>query len=326
MSRRTFVCYRLAGMVLTVWVVLTVAFAVIETTTDPMKIRVARAAAMSGRNSTEAVNTYLAATNQDAPVLRRYADWLVGVATFDLGRSFSENAPVSALVADRLAFTLVYFVPALVFAVVAGTATRLYTVAAEGTRLHRLTDGVSYVAVSIPMFLFAYVLKWWVLPSYYVATGDEVAYVASAGPLAPANLQAAVYPAVVMGLYLFGIQLRHSRTVLGEYASAKFVKTARMKGSGVWRVGRHIFRNAMVSVLSLFFVDLLGAVLLAVVVLEAVANVPGFGSLTLAAMRGGHDLPLMLGVSLFPVVLGVVANFLQDVGFVLLYPRIDAED
>lgn len=43
-------------------------------------------------------------------------------------------------------------------------------------------------------------------------------------------------------------------------------------------------------------------------------------------MRGGHDLPLMLGVALFPVVLGVVANFLQDVGFALLYPRIDAED
>nr|WP_240147508.1 ABC transporter permease subunit [Halorussus sp. JP-T4] len=202
----------------------------------------------------------------------------------------------------------------------------MYTVATESSSFGRLTDGLSYIGVSIPIFLFAYLLKWWVLPYYFVATGDEITYFSSRSPLAPANLQAAVYPAAVMGLYLFGIQLRHAGTELGEYASAQFVKTARGKGAGVWRVGRHIVRNTVVSLLSLFFVDLLGMVLVAIVVVEAVAGVPGLGTLTLGAMQGGHDLPLMLGVSLLPVVLGVVANFAQDIGYALLYPHVDVEE
>ena len=313
-------------MVVTVWVVLTIGFAFVSSVTDPQVYRVMTAAALSGENATKAKNAYLAATNQNLPVAERYANWMSSVLTLDLGWSFSYEAPVWSVLVNHLEFTLTYFVPALAFAVVAGTAVRMYTVAAENSRFDRLTTGLSYLGVSLPIFLFAYLLKWWVLPYYFLATGDEITYFYSRGPLAPANLQAAVYPATVMGLYLFGIQLRHAGTELGEYSSAQFVKTARGKGAGVWRVGRHIVRNTLVSLLSLFFVDLLGMVLVAIVVVEAVAGVPGFGSLTLQAMQDTHDLPLMLGVSLLPVVLGVVANFTQDIGYALLYPHVDVEE
>lgn len=326
MSRRAFVLRRLAGMVVTVWAVLTIGFAFVTSVADPQRYRIGNSVAMSGGNATEAVNAYLAATNQNVPVTQRYVDWLSGLLALDLGWSFSYEAPVRSVLVDHVEFTLAYFLPALAFAVLAGTAVRMYTVAAESGRLDRLTDGLSYLGVSVPIFLFAYLLKWWVLPYYFLATGDEITYNASLSPLAAPNLQAAVYPAAVMGLYLFGVQLRHAGTELGEYASAQFVKTARGKGAGAWRVGRHMARNAVVSLLSLFAVDLFGMVLVAIVVVEAVAGVPGFGTLTLRAMQGGHDLPLMLGVSLLPVVLGVVANVAQDVGYALLYPRVDVEE
>lgn len=321
MSRRSFVVRRLVGMVVAVWLVLTTAFAFVVSTDDPIQYEVGRQAAMRGEDPTQAVNTYLAATNQNLPVLERYVNWLSGIVRLELGWSFSHEASVASLLVDHLAFTLVYFVPALLFAVVAGTGIRLYTVAAEESRLDRLTDGFSYVSVSVPVFLFAYVLKRY----YFTLTSDEVNYLVSAGPLAPPNLQAAVFPAAVMGLYLFGIQLRYAGAELGEYASAEFVKTARVKGSSVWRVGRHVFRNAMVSLLSLFFTDLFGMVLVAIYVVESIADVPGFGGLTLTAMTGGHDLPLMLGVTLLPAVLGVVANFVRDLGYALFYPRVELE-
>lgn len=310
-------------MSITVWVVLTVAFVVVAFTTDPGKLAVGMTAAQSGQDPSAAVNAYLAATNQNVPVLHRYVNWLTGLVTFNLGWSFTYDAPVASLLLDRFAYTLVYFVPALLFAVVAGTGIRVYTVAAESSRLDRLTDGISYVGVSVPVFLFAYMLKWWVLPYYYVTTNDEIAYYVSVGPLAPENVQAAVYPGLVVGLYLLGIQLRYSGTELDEYASASFVKTARGKGASVWRVGRHMFRNTVVSLLTLFFTDMFGMVLVAVYVVEAIANVPGFGQLTLKAMQGGHDLPLMLGVTLLPVLSGVVANFVQDIAYALFYPRLD---
>lgn len=323
MSGRRFVVRRLAGMAVTVWVVLTVAFAFVALVPDPMQYQIRNAAAMSGGDPAQAANAYLAATNQNVPVLRRYLNYLTGLAALDLGRSFTEDAPVASLLAEHVAFTLVYFVPALAFAVVAGTLARAYTVAAETTRLDRLTDGVAYLWVSVPVFLLAYAVKWWVLPHYFVLTGEEIAYVGSSGPLAPVNLRAAVYPAAVTGLYLFGVQLRYAGTELGEYASAEFVKTARAKGAGVWRVGRHVFRNAAVSLLSVFATDMLGPVFVAVVVVEAIADVPGFGALTLRAMQNGHDLPLLLGVSLPVILTGVVANFLQDVGYAALYPDVD---
>ncbi|USZ67959.1 ABC transporter permease [Halorussus salilacus] len=325
MSRRSFVLRRLAGMVLTVWAVLTTAFAVVVFTTDPAETRIVQSASMSGEDPSEAVDAYLAATNQNVPVSERYVDWLVGLAKLDLGWSYTREAAVTTLLADHVAFTLVYFLPALAFAVIGATGIRLYTGAAEDTRLDRLTDGLSYVAVSVPVFLFAYAVKWWVLPAYFVATNDEIAYTATAGPLAPGNLQAAVFPATVMGLYLFGIQLRYAGAELGEYASAEFVKTARGKGSSVWRVGRHMLRNAVVPLASVFFTDLFGMVLLAVYVVEVIASVPGLGGLTVNVMTGGHDLPLMLGVVLLPALVGVVANFLRDVGYALFYPRVELE-
>ena len=112
---------------------------------------------------------------------------------------------------------------------------------------------------------------------------------------------------------------------LGEYVSATFVKTTRAKGAGIWRVGRHIFRNAAIPLLTVFFGDMLGMVVLGVFVVEYVTHVPGIGELVIDAVLN-QKLPLLLSVSLLSVMAGLAANFAQDVAYALFDPRVEFEE
>jgi len=298
-SRRSFFLGRFAGMAFTVWAVFTAMFAYV----------------VSRPNFGDATAGDGVPAARNDPFVEQYVDWLVWLLTL-------WDAPVMAHVLDRLPYTLVYFVPAVAFAVVVGIAVRAYTVASKDGRLDEAVDGFTFLAVSVPSFLLAYVLKWWFLPHYFRLTGRvRVGYDAGLGALAPKNLEAAMWPVTVMGLYLFAIQLRFAGEQLDEYVSAEFVKTVRAKGAGVWRVGLHVFRNAAVPLLTVFFTDMFGMVVVGMFVIEYVTGVPGFAELTIHAVLDGN-LPLLLAVVVLSVLVGVVANFAQDVGYAVFDPRV----
>ncbi|WP_435175773.1 ABC transporter permease subunit [Halorussus sp. AFM4] len=299
MSKRSFLLRRLAGTAVSVWVVFTLAFAYVRATSG-----LAGAVSVGGGP----------ASPSDS-LLAQYVDWLVWFATI-------WDAPVAAPILESLPYTLAYLVPGLAFAVVAGIGVRIYTVASEGNRLERLTDGFTLLAVSVPTFLLAYFLRWWLLPHYFSLLNDVRIYDPLLGPLSLRNLQATVWPASVMGLYLFAVQLHYSGEELREYLSAEFVKTARAKGAGVWRVGRHVFRNAAIPLLTLFFTDMLGMVVVGVFVVEFVTHVPGVGELAMDAVLD-RNLKLVFSLALLSVLAGVFTNFLQDVAYALFDPRVD---
>lgn len=100
-----------------------------------------------------------------------------------------------------------------------------------------------------------------------------------------------------------------------------FVKTARAKGASVWRVGLHVFRNAAVPLLTLFFTDMFGMVVVGMFVIEFVTGVPGFADMAIHAVSDGN-LPLLLAVVTLSVLVGVVANFAQDVAYAVFDPRV----
>lgn len=298
MSRLRFLLARLAGVAVAVWAVFTATFAYV----------------VSRPNFRETVAGEEVPATPSDPLVEQYLDWMGWLVTL-------WDAPAMAHVLDRLSYTLVYFVPALLFAVAAGTAVRAYAVASDD-RLDEVVDGFTLLAVSVPSFLLAYVLKWWLLP-YYFRLRDtiRVGYDPALGAVAPKNLEAAMWPFTVMALYLLAIQLRYAGERLDEYASAEFVKTARAKGAGVWRVGLHVFRNAAIPLLTLFFTDMFGMVVVGTFVIEYVTGVPGFADLTIDAVIGG-DLPLLLTVVVVSVLVGVAANFAQDVAYAAFDPRV----
>src|SRR5699024_9754728 len=95
--------------------------------------------------------------------------------------------------------------------------------------------------------------------------------------------QTTVLPAIVLGTSLLTGQIRYTRAQSLEHVGTEFVKLVRAKGARRWRVARHLLRNAAVPLLSLFFADMMGIVVLNVFVLEYVFEIPGLGGLGLVA-------------------------------------------
>jgi peptide/nickel transport system permease protein len=235
------------------------------------------------------------------------------------------GARYAAPILEHLSVTAAYLAPAIVFAVVVGVGIRVYTVGREGATLDSFVSAVTLVAVSIPVFLLALALRETLLIPFFDVVGTVRIYDRSVGAFAARNLLAALWPATAMGLFLVAVQLRYAGDILQQYASADFVRMARAKGAGSWRVGRHVFRHTAIPLVTVFFTDMLGMVILGVFVVEYIIGVPGLGELTIEAVLE-QDLPLVISLAVLTVLAGVVANFAQDVAYMLFDPRVEFED
>lgn len=301
MSRLRYIGWRLVGLGVSIWAVFTLAFGYV---------------ALVPYSAELLANDAVPATPGD-PLLTQYVDWLGWLLTV-------WDDPVIGRVVESLKYTVAYLVPGMALAVVLGVAVRTYTVAAPDRRLDRATALLTALALGVPIFLLAFLLRRYLLVHYFDLLGTVRIYSYADGPFAVRNLIAAAWPGSAMAVYLLAIQLYYTGDRLQEYATEPFVKTARAKGAGTWRVGRHLFRNAVVPILTVFFTDLFGMVLIGVFVVEFVAGVPGVSELLIASVLE-RDLPLLLTLSIGIVLVGVTANLLQDIGQLLADPRVEAE-
>ena len=130
-----------------------------------------------------------------------------------------------------------------------------------------------------------------------------------------------VLPALVLGWFIMGLTARTTRSSLLEVLSADYLRTARAKGLGEGRViGLHALRNALIPVLTvtgLAFASLLSGAVLT----ETVFAWPGIGRYAVTAATR-LDYPAILGVTLLTAVIYLSVNFIVDVLYSVLDPRI----
>jgi peptide/nickel transport system permease protein len=309
---------RAGWAVAALYLVLSATFVLVAGTPDPNEALAAFSAATSGGDAGAAAEAYEAARNLDAPLLGRYVTYMTSLATLQWGMSDSLGRPVTDLVAERLAVSASYVLPSVILAAVLGAALGLYAASSDSRRVDHLVSGVSYAGFGVPNFWLAEVLVAYLT----VLFGVSVTYDLAAGLLAPGNLGALTVAVVVLTTTLLAAQLRYVRAETRNYLRESFVKTARAKGVGRWRVVRHAFRNAVLPLVSLLFTELLSVLFVSVFVLEVVLDVPGLGALAYDAIRA-RDVPLVMGTVLVPVVVGVVGNLAQDVLYTALDPRLE---
>jgi len=175
------------------------------------------------------------------------------------------------------------------------------------------------------VFVLALAMREHLLVSFFERVGTVRIYDRSVAAFARRNLLAALWPTSVMALFLTAVQLRYAGDSLQQYADADFVRLVRAKGAGTWTVGRHVFRQAAIPLVTVFLTDMLGTVLLAVFVLEYVFGVPGLGELVIEAVLA-QQLPVVLGIAVLIVLTGVLANYAQDVAYMLFDPRVEFDD
>ncbi|MFD5002895.1 ABC transporter permease [Streptomyces mutabilis] len=243
----------------------------------------------------------------DRPVLAQYSDWLAHVARGDLGASFFTGERVGHTVGQHLGVTMSIVLVTLLLSVAFSVALGV-TAAWRGGVVDRVVQGVSLTGHLVPNLLIAIALVYLLsirldlLPAtgFTPLTDDPAAWARSIAIPVTALLIAS----------MAGLTAQIRGTMIDELRK-DYVRTLRTRGIPTRSIVlRHALRNASgpaLTVLSFEFIAMLGGAL----IIEKVFAIPGFGSYAFDASLQG-DVPVIMGITLFAVLLVVVVNLAVD--------------
>lgn len=251
------------------------------------------------------------------PVIVRYAEWLGGLLTGDLGMSTRYKEPVNDIIWDRIGNTAV--LASIAFAVIVPLSIFLGVAAGtrEGSVLDRTISLGAIVTTSIPEFasgvFLASIFVIWLglLPG--TSTLDPTGGWSVASQL--------VLPVAVMVLYDLGYVVRMVRASMVEVMTKPYIRTAVLKGLAFRDVVmRHALRNALIAPFTVILLQI-NYLVIGVVVVEAVFAYPGYGRMMLEAALF-KDVALIEAGGLVAVFIAVTTQIIGDIGYMMLNPRI----
>jgi peptide/nickel transport system permease protein len=278
------------------------------------------AEALLGPDATSAQMQALAVKlHLNEPFFERYAHWLGGIATGNLGTSLASGQQVSSIIAQRIPVTFELAAVALFLAL--GLAVPIAVLAARrpGGVVDRIVLMASVTSVSVTPFVLAVVLVLvfavhlgWFPAVGFVPIGQSVA----------GNIRSLVLPAVVTALPLFGGYTRVLRTdLVDQLLGEDYVLTARTEGASPWQVlFRHALRNSTLGLVTLVGLNV-GTLISATVIVEQVFDLPGLGSALLEGVND-RDVPVVGAIALIFALSVVAANLVTDLSYSVLDPRI----
>jgi len=272
-----------------------------------------------GVNATEeSVAALRADFGLDRSLPVQYLDWAGGMLTGDPGVSYVSRAEIGPQLADRLQVTLWLVATATVIAVVFALPAGMVMAVRHRRLSGLLLAGISQIGVAVPAFLagillvtvFAVQLRWLPANGWTPPIEDPVMFV-----------KQLALPSLSLGLVQGAVLTRYVRSAVLDVLREDFLRTARSKGLTPYRaLSRHGLRNAMVPVLTVIGLQL-ATLLVGAVVVERVFVIPGLGSLLLDGVAN-RDLLLVQAVVMVLVVAVLLVNFLVDVLYVVVDPRL----
>ena len=303
---------RIASLLLTLFAVSALIFVVMSVLPgDP-------AAIMLGTSASP--DTLAALRHQmglDQPLAVRYLSWLGGVLTGDLGTSYTYGVPVAGLLADRLTVTLPLALMAIVISVAVAIPMGVFSASRRGGPFDYVAGVLSQLFIAVPAFVVAlFLIITFALFVPWLPSGGFPGW--SAGLVKA--LSALLLPSIALALPQAGVLTRVTRSSVLEVMNEDFVRTARAKGltrnAALWR---HGVRNSLVPVVTILGLQFTFLVAGAVLV-ENVFSLPGLGQLAYKALTQ-RDIIVMQDVVLFFAALVIIVNFLVDLSYLVLDPR-----
>ena len=257
----------------------------------------------------------------DQPLPLQYARWLGNVARGHLGQSYGAGLPVLGLIVDRLPATLELVGTGLFLSVAAGLLMGVLSAVHRYSFLDHLTAGAAFFGMSVPVFWLGLMLII-VFSTTLHLLPSAGAYTLGAHASAGDRLAHLVLPAVILATANVAQIARYTRSSMLEVLNAEFLRTARAKGvPGRAVIYHHALRNALipiVTVVGLAVPRLVGGV----AITESVFAWPGMGQLAVdSALQ--RDYPMIMGITLMVSVVVVVTNFLTDLSYLALDPRVE---
>ena len=274
----------------------------------------------------------------DQPVYVQYVKFFMSAAQGNLGRSFKYDEPVLDVIINRIPATLELAAASLIIAVIFAIPLGVWAAAKPNSWVDNTGTTFGLFGISMPSFwfgimlilLFAGILN--ILPSagrdtYGIAgpriTGFYILDSAIEGNWAGVRdgAEHVFLPALALGSNMLGILMRVTRSSVLEVMHEEYVTTARAKGLEERKVlWRHVVRNALIPVITVVGLEL-GTLLSGSIIVETVFSWPGSGSLLIIALNA-RDHPLVTGLVLVYTTAFVAINFLIDVLYAVIDPRI----
>ena len=257
----------------------------------------------------------------DQPFLVQYGSWIGSLLRGTGGQSITYDIPVAELIASRLLVTCPMALMAMIVAAVIALPLGVYAARHQNQSGDVAVIAGTQLGLAIPEFWLGILL----MLLFSVHWG-----VFSAGGFpgwradAVGSLKALFLPALALGLIRAAILTRLTRSAMLEVLREDYIRTARAKGLRERTViYGHALKNALIPVLTIFGLQM-GQLLAGAIIIENVFTLPGLGRLVFQAI-GQRDLPVVREVVLFMAAAVVVVNFIVDLSYAVVDPRIRLE-
>jgi peptide/nickel transport system permease protein len=299
-----FILSRVARALLTILIVVGLAFALLRLSSDPALV------ILGPEAPPEAIAAFREAWGLDQPLLWQFVLYLGGVLRGDFGRSLINGAEVLPLVIERVPATLELMLPALVLSVLIGVSAGAYAALKRDTAADRAVMLGAVAGFTVPSFVLGLVLV--------LVFAVELHLLPSGGN---DGWRSAILPVVTLAASSSAILARFARSAMVEVLGQPYIRAASAKGL-LWRavILHHALPNAAIPVVTMIGF-MVGGLLAGAVVTESVFSWPGLGRLMVTSV-GARDVGVVQCILLLVSTTMVVSNLAVDLLYGVLDPRL----
>ena len=266
--------------------------------------------------------------NEPLPI--QYMTWVKNVIIdFDFGDSFANGRKASTVIMDALPYTLLLSTLSLLFGLLLGTVSGVYSALRVGTPVDRAITSILMFFYSVPSFwlglillgIFSIELNW--LPGSQITSifHERLSFFGKIGDYA-AHL---ILPVLTLGLTTAPVYGRFVRSSMVEVLNSDFIVSARARGLSERKiVFNYGLRNALLPLISILGTSF-PALFSGAVIVEVIYSLPGMGRVMVDAALG-RDYPIIMAASAVAFVAVIIGNFLADIGYAVADPRVRLGD
>jgi oligopeptide transport system permease protein len=249
------------------------------------------------------------------PLWKQYTDYIMNIVQGDFGPSFKyEDRTVNQIIGDGLPISAVLGLCAASFALIVGIPAGIIAALRQNKWPDYLVMFSATIGISVPNFItatlliYVFALKLDLLPAAMWGEFSQV-----------------VMPTIALAALPTAIIARLTRSSMLEVLGQDYIRTAKAKGLSTFTIiQRHALKNALMPVIT-YLGPMIAFILLGSFVIESIFAIPGLGRYFVMGIYN-RDYTVILGITIFDAVMLVFLNFLVDIIYVLLDPRIKLDD
>ncbi len=258
----------------------------------------------------------------DKPLVTQYIMYLGNCLHGDLGLSLNTNRPVTTIISESFAYSFDLGIRAVIMAFVLGVLLGSIAAIKRGKATDTVCMLVALIGVSVPSFIVAAVLQYYLGLQPYLASNKTVQLFAVTG-WGPANSK--ILPVFALAFGSLAQISRLMRTSMLDVLGQDYIKTAKAKGLSqgaiIWK---HAIRNAIMPVVTVLG-PITASVLTGAFVVENVFAIPGLGRYFVQGIQN-YDYTMISGTTIFYGAFLIIANLVVDLAYGFIDPRVKLEE